>query len=46
MSVAELLLYNLRHVQHHAAQLNLMLRQTTGAAPRWVARATTRLGDG
>jgi hypothetical protein len=36
---AELLLYNLRHVQHHAAQLNLILRQTVDAAPGWVARA-------
>jgi hypothetical protein len=36
---AELLLYNLRHVQHHAAQLNLILRQTVDAAPRWVGRA-------
>jgi hypothetical protein len=26
-SVLEILLYNLRHVQHHAAQLNLLLRQ-------------------
>jgi hypothetical protein len=34
----ELLLYNLRHVQHHAGQLNLVLRQETGSAPRWVAR--------
>jgi hypothetical protein len=39
VNFAELLLYNLRHVQHHAAQLNLILRQTVGAAPRWVARA-------
>jgi hypothetical protein len=39
MPVAELLLYNMRHVQHHAAQLNLILRQTVEAAPRWVARA-------
>ncbi|MBI5708774.1 MAG: DinB family protein [Candidatus Eisenbacteria bacterium] len=38
-SVAELLLYNMRHVQHHAAQLNLILRQATDSAPRWVARA-------
>ncbi len=37
-SVAERLLYNLRHVQHHAAQLNLILRQKTDAAPGWVAR--------
>jgi DinB superfamily len=34
--VAELLLYNLRHVQHHAAQLNLILRQKIGTAPGWV----------
>ena len=38
-SFLELLLYNLRHVQHHAAQLNLILRQETDAAPRWVARS-------
>lgn len=35
----ELLLYNMRHVQHHAAQLNLLLRQNIDDAPRWVARA-------
>ncbi len=34
----ELLLYNLRHVQHHAAQLNLLLRQRVDRAPGWVAR--------
>lgn len=34
-----LLLYNLRHVQHGAAQLNLVLRQTTDSAPRWVTSA-------
>ena len=39
MSFAELLLYNMRHVQHHAAQLNLMLRQETDAAPGWVTAA-------
>ena len=37
-SVAELYLYNMRHVQHHAAQLNLILRQTIDSAPRWVKR--------
>jgi hypothetical protein len=36
ISVAELLLDNLRHVQHHAAQMNLVLRQKTGNAPHWV----------
>jgi uncharacterized damage-inducible protein DinB len=36
---AELLLYSMRHVQHHAAQLNLILRQKTDSVPGWVARA-------
>lgn len=35
----ELLLYNMRHVQHHAAQLNLLLRQRINNAPEWVSRA-------
>ena len=35
----ERLLYNMRHVQHHAAQLNLILRQQIDSAPRWVAKA-------
>jgi len=39
----ELLLYNMRHVQHHAAQLNMMLRQEINDAPRWVARAGERV---
>lgn len=38
---AELLLYNMRHVQHHAAQLNLLTRQGADTAPGWV-RATKR----
>lgn len=38
-AVLEILLYNMRHVQHHAAQLNLLLRQHTNDAPGWVARA-------
>jgi hypothetical protein len=38
-TLLELLLGTLRHVQHHAAQLNLILRQTVDSAPRWVARA-------
>jgi len=36
LSFAELILYKIRHVQHHAAQLNLILRQKTDSAPRWV----------
>jgi len=39
MSVLELLLYDLRHLQHHTAQLNLLLRQRTNSAPRLVGRA-------
>ena len=44
LSVAELLLYNMRHVQHHAAQLNLILRQTIDTAPGWVSRAKSTSG--
>lgn len=35
---AELLLYNLRHVQHHVGQLNLLIRQGSGSAPGYVSR--------
>ena len=38
LNFAGLLLYNMRHVQHHAAQLNLILRQTVDSAPRWVVK--------
>lgn len=34
-----LLLYNMRHVQEHAAQLNMLLGQMIGSAPGWVIRA-------
>lgn len=37
VSFAELLLDNMRHVRHYAAQLNLILRQQIDAAPRWVS---------
>jgi len=36
LTVAERLLVNMRHVQHHAAQMNLVLRQKTGSAPKSV----------
>ena len=39
LSFAELTLYGMRHVQHHTGQLNLLLRQNAGSAPRWVNRA-------
>ena len=34
----EILLYNMRHVQHHAAQLNLLIRQSGIIPPDWVSR--------
>ena len=42
-SIFELLLYNMRHVQHHMAQLNLMLRQEINDAPRWVSQTKQEL---
>ena len=40
MSYVELLLYNMRHVQEHAAQLNLFLGQNArDSASDWVSRA-------
>ena len=36
---AELLLYTMRHVQHHVGQLNFILAQQADSAPRWVKRA-------
>ncbi len=43
VTFSELLLYNMRHVQHHAAQLNLILRQKVDSAPNWVGRTKTKL---
>jgi hypothetical protein len=43
MSFAEMLLSNMRHVQHHAAQLNLILRQKIDSAPGWVAITKSKL---
>jgi hypothetical protein len=39
VTFAELLLYNMRHVQEHASQLSLLLGQQYGSGPGWVARA-------
>ena len=36
VSFLELLLYNMRHVQEHASQLNLILGQNFDEAPDWV----------
>jgi hypothetical protein len=35
----ELLLYNLRHVQEHAAQLHMFLGQQAGKSTQWVSQA-------
>lgn len=37
-TIFELLMYNMRHVQHHTAQLNLLLRQHAIKPPNWVSR--------
>lgn len=42
MTVAGLFLYNMRHVQEHAAQLSLFLGQKVGSAPGWVAKARSK----
>lgn len=39
-SLFEILIYNMRHIQHHAAQLNLLLRQNVQNAPDWVFRSS------
>lgn len=40
-TVAESVISSARHVQHHTAQLNLLIRQVTGEeAPRWVGVAS------
>jgi hypothetical protein len=36
---AELQLYNLRHVQEHAAQLQLFIGQQAGKPADWVSQA-------
>jgi hypothetical protein len=42
-NVIEILLYNMRHVQHHTAQLNLLLRQNIDDAPQWVREAEDKI---
>lgn len=42
-SILEILIYNMRHVQHHAAQLNLLLRQGMNSAPAWVSQTGIEL---
>jgi len=44
ISFAALLLDNMRHVQEHGAQLNMILGQKISADPRWVAQAKDKDG--
>jgi uncharacterized damage-inducible protein DinB len=46
LSFGELLLHSMRHVQHHAAQLNLLLRKPTDPAPGWIKRTEVPLNRG
>ncbi len=41
----EVVLYELRHVQHHAAQLNAWLRREGVEPPGWVRRGEGELGE-
>jgi len=41
----ELAIYNTRHVQHHAAQLNLLLRQQVDSTPGWASLPEQGLED-
>lgn len=42
-SVLDILFYNMKHVQHHSAQLNLLLRQEINKAPDYVSQAEDAL---
>ena len=39
-TLGELVVIQLRHLQHHSAQINLILRQRTDSAPGWVKTFT------
>jgi hypothetical protein len=43
LNFTELLLYNMRHVQHHTAQLNMILRLNINSAPKWVRQTDKKL---
>jgi hypothetical protein len=44
LTFAELLLDNMRHVQEHVAQLNMILGQKINWSPRWVTNAKKSAG--
>jgi uncharacterized damage-inducible protein DinB len=42
-NIAEILFYNMRHVQHHAGQLNMMLTQKSSKKAHWTFRGISPL---
>jgi hypothetical protein len=42
-SLFEILIYNMRHVQHHTGQLNMMLGQIDHDLPVWVSQTKVEL---
>ena len=44
-NVLEILIYNLRHVQHHTGQLILLTRQKLDQPSVWVSRSKFKLGE-
>ena len=44
LSFLELLLDNMRHIQEHGAQLNMILGQKIGSEPGWVSGAKSQRG--
>lgn len=38
----EMILYNMRHVQHHVGQLNFLLRQNEDVAGQWVSQTNKK----
>ena len=44
VTFATLVVDNLRHVQEHVAQLNMILGQKAGWSPRWITRAQKAAG--
>jgi hypothetical protein len=37
-SFLEIIIYNIRHIQHHSAQLNLLLRQQINSSTPWISQ--------
>lgn len=42
-SIFEICLYNMRHVQHHAAQINQDLRRSSNVAAKWIRASAHEL---